>query len=55
MELVIVLLWFVLPVAACVAAMVVNSERFTDLVHLYLFVNYGVLSLVCGILLLGRV
>lgn len=52
MELVIVLLWFVLPVVACVAAMVADHEWFTSLVSLYLFVNYSVLAVLAFVLVI---
>lgn len=51
-EVVMILLWFVLPVAACGAALVADNEWFTSLVHLYLFVNYSVLAVLAFVLVI---
>lgn len=50
MELLIVLLWFVLPVAAMTVALVTDNDRLRDFVFLYLLVNYSVLAVVCAVL-----
>lgn len=50
MELVVVLLWFVLPIVACVVAFLMENTRVTAFVQLYLFFNYAILAVVCAVL-----